>query len=108
MRFGGWLSEQELDGLDRFRAVMILRILVLLVVGMGLVQGADRPPNVVIFLMDDLGYSDIGCFGSKDIRTPNMDKMAAEGMRLTDFYVAQAVCSASRAADSAFCSKASL
>lgn len=98
MRFGGWLSEQELDGLDRFRAVMILRILVLLVVGMGLVQGADRPPNVVIFLMDDLGYSDIGCFGSKDIRTPNMDKMAAEGMRLTDFYVAQAVCSASRAA----------
>ncbi|HZE99362.1 MAG TPA: sulfatase [Planctomycetota bacterium] len=56
------------------------------------------PPNIVILLTDDQGYADLGCFGAKDIRTPNLDRMAREGMRFTDFYVAQAVCTASRAA----------
>ncbi|HYF36710.1 MAG TPA: sulfatase [Prosthecobacter sp.] len=59
---------------------------------------AAPPPNVVLILADDLGYGDLGCFGSKTIRTPNLDRMAVEGTRFTDFYVAQAVCSASRAA----------
>ena len=59
---------------------------------------AARPPNVVIVFTDDQGYADVGCFGAKGIRTPNLDRMASEGMRFTDFYVAQAVCSASRAA----------
>jgi arylsulfatase A-like enzyme len=47
---------------------------------------------------DDLGYADLGCFGSKICRTPNLDRMAAEGVRFTDFYVSSAVCSASRSA----------
>jgi arylsulfatase A-like enzyme len=55
-------------------------------------------PNVVIVYADDLGYGDLGCYGNKAIRTPNIDRMAAEGIRFTDFYVAQAVCSASRTA----------
>jgi arylsulfatase A-like enzyme len=55
-------------------------------------------PNVVVVFTDDQGYQDVGCFGSPKIKTPNLDRMAAEGMRFTDFYVAQAVCSASRAA----------
>ena len=55
-------------------------------------------PNIIIIVADDLGYSDIGCYGSKTIRTPNLDRMAAEGTRFTSFTVAQAVCSASRAA----------
>jgi arylsulfatase A-like enzyme len=59
---------------------------------------AERPPNVVIVFADDLGYGDIGCFGNKSIRTPNIDRLATEGVRFTDFYVAQAVCSASRTA----------
>jgi arylsulfatase len=59
---------------------------------------SDRPPNIVIILTDDQGYADIGCFGAKEIKTPNLDRMAREGMRFTDFYVAQAVCTASRAA----------
>jgi arylsulfatase A-like enzyme len=59
---------------------------------------AERPPNIVIILTDDQGYADVGCFGGKGIRTPNLDRMAREGMRFTDFYVAQAVCTASRAA----------
>lgn len=57
-----------------------------------------RPPNVVIVFADDLGYADLGCYGAREIATPNLDRMAAEGLRFTDFYVAQAVCSASRAA----------
>lgn len=56
------------------------------------------PTNVVIILTDDQGYADVGCFGGKGIRTPNLDRMAREGMRFTDFYVGQAVCTASRAA----------
>ena len=60
-------------------------------------EGA-RPPNIVIILTDDQGYADVGCFGAQGVRTPNLDRMAREGMRFTDFYVAQAVCSASRAA----------
>jgi arylsulfatase A len=61
-----------------------------------------RPPNVVIIYADDLGYADIAPFSPQETaprpRTPNLDRMAAEGIRLTNFYVAQAVCSASRAA----------
>ena len=56
-----------------------------------------KTPNVVIMFMDDLGYMDIGPFGAKDFPTPNLDRMAKEGRKFTDFYVTQAVCSASRA-----------
>lgn len=57
----------------------------------------ERRPNIVVVYADDLGYGDLGCFGSKN-PTPNLDRMAKEGIRFTNFYVAQAVCSASRAA----------
>jgi len=58
----------------------------------------SMPPNVVLIFTDDLGYSDLGCYGSKLNRTPRIDRLANEGTRFTQFYVAQAVCSASRAA----------
>jgi arylsulfatase A-like enzyme len=54
-----------------------------------------KRPNFLVILADDLGYSDIGCFGS-EIRTPNLDKLAQEGVRLTDFH-ATAACSPTRA-----------
>jgi uncharacterized sulfatase len=56
-----------------------------------------RPPNVVVILADDLGYGDLGSYGAPNIRTPRLDRMAAEGQKWTSFY-AQAVCSPSRAA----------
>lgn len=58
---------------------------------------ADRP-NIVLIFTDDQGYGDVGCFGATDVKTPNIDRLAKEGRRFTDFYVAQAVCTASRAA----------
>src|SRR5215831_15280112 len=61
-------------------------------------QAATRPPNVVIIFADDLGYADPGCFGGPEGATPNLDRMAREGRRFTNFHVAQPVCSASRAA----------
>ena len=54
-------------------------------------------PNVIIIFTDDQGYGDLGCYGAKGFETPNIDKMAKDGIRFTDFYVSQAICSASRA-----------
>jgi arylsulfatase A-like enzyme len=59
---------------------------------------AKQPPNFVIIFTDDQGYGDVGCYGAKDFTTPNLDRMAREGVCFTDWYVAQAVCSASRTA----------
>ncbi len=54
-------------------------------------------PNIVFILADDLGYTDLGCYGAKEIKTPNLDKLAAEGMRFTDFYAPAGVCTPTRA-----------
>jgi len=89
---------------DRVRIVLrpALVALFLLAVFAGLLACAQRapaaqPPNFVIIFADDLGYADLGCFGSRSIRTPNLDRMAAEGMKFTSFY-AQPICGPSRAA----------
>jgi arylsulfatase len=62
------------------------------------VSAEDRLPNVVLIFTDDQGYGDIGSFGAKGFSTPNLDRLASEGRRFTNFHVAQPVCSASRAA----------
>jgi arylsulfatase A-like enzyme len=60
--------------------------------------GRQDRPNVVIIFMDDMGYADVGCYGAEGFETPHMDRMAKEGLKLTDFYVAASVCTPSRAA----------
>jgi arylsulfatase A-like enzyme len=95
-----------MDARTRRRPFTLLCAIALLWAALGaspsLRLSAQRPPNVIIIYADDMGYADIGPFGAKTGTarpvTPNLDRMAAEGVRLTSFYVAQAVCSASRMA----------
>jgi arylsulfatase A-like enzyme len=57
---------------------------------------SQRKPNIIFILADDLGYGDVGCYGQKQIKTPSIDRMAAEGMRFTDAYAGAPVCAPSR------------
>ncbi|MDF1753351.1 MAG: sulfatase [Verrucomicrobiales bacterium] len=78
---------------------MIRKFAVLLVVLFSTVTGAaEKPPNFVIIFTDDQGYGDLSCYGGNHVSTPRIDQMAAEGSRLTSFYVAAPVCTPSRAA----------
>lgn len=61
-------------------------------------QSADRPPNIIFIMSDDQGYADLGCYGSKFVQTPNLDRMAAEGMRFTQVYAGSPVCAPTRCA----------
>lgn len=77
----------------------MLRLLTVLCCAAPLVWAADATrPNIVVVFCDDLGYGDLGCFGHPSIATPNLDQMAAEGQKWTEFYVAACVCTPSRAA----------
>ena len=61
-------------------------------------QPASKPPNIVFILADDLGYADVSCYGRRDFTTPNIDRIAARGMRFLQSYANSAVCSATRLA----------
>ncbi|WP_339925604.1 sulfatase [uncultured Cyclobacterium sp.] len=79
------------------RKYISLLIIVLLPFG-GVIAQNKQLPNIVLLLADDLGYRDLSCYGSTQVNTPNLDNLAAKGMRFTDFYAGSAVCSPSRAA----------
>ena len=63
-----------------------------------LIRKSVKPPNIVVLFIDDMGYADPSCFGNPAMKTPNIDRLAAEGLRLTNFYVNSPICSASRVA----------
>lgn len=63
----------------------------------GIAKKTEQPPNFVVIFTDDMGYGDLSCFGSPNIKTPHLDRMAAEGQKWTQFYVAAPVCTPSRA-----------
>ena len=63
----------------------------------GQASDANSKPNLVLIFVDDMGYGDLSSYGAIQYKTPNLDRMAAQGVRFTNFYAAQAVCSASRA-----------
>jgi arylsulfatase A len=79
---------------------LLLVILFMLIAGckVSTVPSVQKPPNIIIIFADDLGYGDLSCYGHPTIRTPSIDKMAAEGMMFTQFYVGANVCTPSRAA----------
>ena len=62
------------------------------------VNAGDVGPNVIVILADDLGYGDLSCYGNDRFETPHLDRLAADGLRLTDFHSASPVCSPTRAA----------
>jgi arylsulfatase A-like enzyme len=64
--------------------------------GLARAQGSARPPNIVYIMADDLGYGDVGCYGQKRIATPNIDRLATEGVRFTDCYAGSTICAPSR------------
>jgi arylsulfatase A len=78
------------------REIILGLAVVALVCIAGQGRADERPPNVVFLIADDLGYGDLGCYGQKKIRTPNLDRLAAEGMRFTDHYAGNNVCAPSR------------
>lgn len=81
--------------------IMILIILIFLVTSndaSNLTKTNSKTPNIILILMDDMGYGDLSCYGALDIHTPNIDRLGSEGIRFTNFLTPQAVCSASRAA----------
>lgn len=62
------------------------------------IVSAQRRPNIIFIYADDMGYGDLGCYGARSFKTPNLDRMAAEGLRLTSFYSVSPICTPSRAA----------
>ena len=87
--------------------IMVHKLLAILLIAMGtvlycphsdlLAAGNPKKPNIVLILADDLGYGDLGCYGNKLIRTPNIDRIATDGIRFTSFYTDAPVCSPTRA-----------
>ena len=81
--------------------IPLRRLALLLAIGFSIFQlraEASPPPSIIFILADDLGYGDPGCYGAADLRTPHLDRLAAEGLRFTDFYANGAVCSPTRMA----------
>jgi len=87
-----------MKGPDMKRFVTVIIVPVLMLGAHTALTRADVPakPNVIYIMADDLGYGDLGCYGQKTIQTPNLDRLAAEGMRFTDYYAGCTVCRPSR------------
>ncbi len=80
--------------MNRFTTISLILFIAL---ALNSVAGADeQPPNIVLIFADDLGYGDLGCYGATKVKTPNIDKLAAEGRRFTDAHSSSAVCTPSR------------
>src|SRR5262249_15797984 len=95
---GAVISESSPTITTAMKTIIRSLIALCLLSSLAFAQANKRPPNFVVILCDDLGYGDVGAFGNPTIRTPNLDRMAAEGQRWTSFYVADSVCTPSRAA----------
>jgi arylsulfatase A-like enzyme len=95
---GGWITDYDAAGQPRGLANVETTCTVMLALRTldAPAPAAPRKPNIIFFLADDLGYGDLGCFGQRKMRTPNLDRLAAEGLRFTQHYAGNAVCAPSR------------
>ncbi len=92
----GWIGFEAVANTVIHAVVMALFSIGLLMSSPVEAEEAERPPNIIFILADDLGYGDLGCYGQEKILTPNLDRMASEGIRFTDFYAGSTVCAPSR------------
>ena len=81
---------------DASSATMLLRRSLILFLTLATSAVAAPKPNLIYIVTDDLGYGDLGCYGQKQVKTPRLDQMAAEGLRFTDHYAGHTVCRPSR------------
>ena len=79
-----------------FRLIALLSLLLFVPAAGFAAEAKTRKPNIIFIMADDLGYGDLGCYGQKQIKTPNLDRLAAEGMRFTNCYAGSTVCAPSR------------
>ena len=96
----GWIRFCDANGNEWSRISRITCFLFCAILGFILISptSATDRPNILLILADDLGWSDLGCYGNKWFETPNLDELASEGKRFTLAYAAAPICSASRAA----------
>src|SRR5262245_21655378 len=80
------------------RHLVLVGLAVLTAFGAVLPLSAADPPNIILILADDLGYGDLGCYGHPKFQTPHLDRMAAQGVRLTQFHTPMPFCAPTRAA----------
>ena len=76
----------------KLRVIILFFALILQVIGSPSIAVPETPPNIILILADDLGYGDLGIYGAELIKTPHLDKLADEGVRLTSFYASGNVC----------------
>ena len=82
----------------RSTLISLLTVVFCVLICLVLQAAEKQPPNIVLILADDLGYGDLGCYGNRHVRTPHIDRLAAGGLKLTDFHSAGAMCTPTRAA----------
>ena len=83
--------------LKKIASTILLTVVLIAPSGFAIAQNDDNRPNIILLLGDDLGHRDLSCFGSPNVKTPHIDKLAAEGMAFTKFYTASAICTPTRA-----------
>src|SRR5215470_2421985 len=89
----------RMESLNRLIRTLVFLVMLVSCPGVSPFQVAGEEktrPNLVFILADDLGYGDVGCYGQRIVKTPNIDRLAAEGMRFTQFYAGSPVCAPSR------------
>ena len=81
----------------KYRKIKLLFLFVLFLLSCNTNKSTDPRPNVILLLADDLGYNELGSYGQEFIATPNLDQLAKDGLRFTNFYAGNAACAPSRA-----------